>query len=129
MKKTIVVRVLVSVLIAAVVCLSLCGCDDGLKWVKMEVHTEPEKTTYTVGEDHALDFQGGTVLLETLSGSTEIFDMQEYTWQEKQIKGSSDIGRYISSDVNFYLPGEYVVTVWQTSELSCQFTVTVAESP
>ena len=88
--------VLVSGLVGAVGCLSLCGCDDGLKWVKMEVHTEPDKTTYTVGEDHALDFQGGTVLLETLSGSTKIFDMQEYTWQEKQIKGSSDIGRYIA---------------------------------
>ena len=96
----------------------LSACDSGLKYVKMEVETLPEKTVYYVGEDTALQFDGGTVKLTTADGSTSIEEMQSYTVRE-------DPDRGISSNVNFSLPGKYTVTIQQTKGILCHYVIEV----
>ena len=96
----------------------LSACDSGLKYVKMEVETLPEKTVYYVGEDTALQFDGGTVKLTTADGSTSIEDMQSYTVREDPDQG-------ISSNVNFSLPGTYTVTIQQTKGIFCHYVIEV----
>ena len=103
--------------------LLLSSCDSGLKYVKIEVETLPEKTFYYVGEDAALQFDGGTVKLTTLDGSTSIEELLSYSYRQDDVAGGEE--RYISSDVNFNLPGEYTVTIHQTKDLSCQYAIEV----
>lgn len=99
------------------------ACDSGLKYVKMEIETLPEKTVYYVGEDTTLQFDGGTVKLTTADGSTYTEDLSAYTYRPNENPGNEDVS--ITSDVNFNLPGEYTVTVHQTKELSCQYGIEV----
>ena len=101
----------------------LSACDSGLKYVKMEIETLPEKTVYYVGEDTVLQFDGGLVKLTTADGSTSTEDLRSYTYRKES--GSGGEARYISSNVNFDLPGKYTVTVHQTKELSCQYVIEV----
>ena len=96
----------------------LTACDSGLKYIKMEIETLPEKTVYYVGEDTALQFDGGTVKLTTRDGTTCIEDMQSYTVRE-------DPDRGISSTVDFSVPGKYTVTIQQTKGLVCYYVVEV----
>lgn len=117
------ISVCVLLILLIVAALFLSACDSGLKYVKMEVETIPEKIVYYVGEDIALQFDGGTVKLTTADGSTSTEDMRTYTYREEDTAGGED--RFISSNVNFNRPGEYTVTIQQTKELSCQYTIEV----
>ena len=101
------------------------GCDNGSRYIKMSIITMPQKTEYISGKDQVLDFDGGVIKLETLDGREDIISLQAYTYQNREIKKVSDIGMYISSDINFDLPGEYTVTIWQTNSLFCQYSVHV----
>ena len=116
-----------SLLIRFLLCILLfilvfSACDSGLKYVKMEILSLPEKTTYEAGTDRALRFDGGLVRLTTADGSTSVEDLQSYTYQNENVKGK---GMYITSDVDFSAAGVYTVTVWQTEDLFCQYTVEV----
>ena len=116
-------RSLLCLLIGLLVCACLLsGCDSGLKYVSMEVAALPERTVYEAGTDKALRFDGGLIRLTTLDGHTSVEEMQSYTYRNENVSGK---GMCITSDVNFDIPGEYTVTIWQTEKLSCQYTVTV----
>ena len=116
-------RVTFIFLLLVLLALLLSACDSGLKYVKMEIETLPEKTVYYVGEDTSLQFDGGKVKLTTLDGSSSNEDLRSFSYRQEGTAGGED--RYVSSDVNFDLPGEYTVTVHQTKELSCQYGIEV----
>ena len=102
------------------------GCDNGLQYAKMRIATLPEKIVYDSSYDQALSFEGGMVELETIDGTKELIPLQVYAYQNEERKDTGRISSaYISSDVNFAVPGTYTVTVWQTKELYCQFNVIV----
>ena len=106
----------------------LLGCDDGLRYVKMEIKSLPDKTVYYCGKDQVLDFTGGAVVLETYDGRQEIVPMQKYTYQSWSGGAKKNVESYISSDIDFATPGEYTVTIWQHKELYCQFNVFLLQS-
>ncbi len=103
--------------------LLLSACDSGLKYVKMEIETFPEKLVYYVGEDASLQFDGGIVRLTTADGSESLEELRSYAYRQDGMAGEED--RFISSNVNFSVPGEYTVTIQQTKELSCQYVIEV----
>lgn len=100
------------------------ACDSGLRYSKMEIVSLPEKLVYDT-TDTALDFSGGAVRLTTIDGHAETKEMSAYTYQTRQIAKAVDVGRYIFSDVNFSIPGEYTVTIFQTDGVMCSYTITV----
>lgn len=116
-------HITITLLLIVLLALLLSACDSGLKYVRIEIETLPEKTVYFAGEDSFLQFDGGTVRLTTADGSTSTEDMRSYTYRHEEIFGGEDC--YISSDVNFDLPGAYTVTIYQTKELSCQYGIEV----
>ena len=101
----------------------LSACDSGLKYMKMEIETFPEKLVYYVGEDASLQFDGGIVKLITADGSESLEELRSYAYRQDGMAGEED--RFISSNVNFSVPGEYTVTIHQTKELSCQYVIEV----
>ncbi len=103
--------------------LLLSACDSGLKYVKMEIETFPEKLVYYVGEDASLQFDGGTVKLTTANGSESLEELRSFAYRQEVMAGEED--RFISSDVNFSVPSEYTVTIQQTKDLSCQYKIEV----
>jgi len=111
----------IQVAFALVICIILVSaCDNGLRFTNIEVVSVPNKIEYTIGDQTALDFTGGKIRLTTLDGTTEERDLLEYTYHK-----ANDRYPCITSDVNFYVPGEYTVTVWQSNSLSCQYTIIV----
>lgn len=110
-------------MIFILVAVLLSACDSGLKYVKMEMETFPEKLVYYAGEDTFLQFDGGVVKLTTADSSESLEDLRSYAFRWEGTAGSEDC--YISSDVNFSIPGEYTVTVHQTKDLSCQYGIEV----
>ena len=70
-----------------------------------------------------MQFDGGKVKLTTLDGSTSIEELRSYSYRQEDDAGGEDC--YISSDVDFNLPGEYTVTVHQTKDLSCRYVIEV----
>lgn len=106
--------------VLAVLLLFLSACDTGLRFEKIELVTVPYKTSYTTGEDEVLDFTGGQIRLTTLDGRTEDHDFLWFTYHKE-----SNRFPCICSDVNFAIPGEYTVTIWQSDTLYCQYTIVV----
>ena len=107
-----------------IICTLIASCDSGLAYQKMEFLTLPEKTVYKVGEDSILQFDGGMIQLTTRDGRTETRTLNDYTYQHSDCY-QQVVGGFISSNVNFDVPGEYIVTVWQTKDVCCQYVVTV----
>ena len=103
--------------------LLLSACDSGLKYVKMEIETAPEKLVYYVDEDAYLQFDGGVVKLTAADGTVSLEDLRAFAYRQEGMAGGEN--RYISSGVNFSVPGEYTVTIHQTKELSCQYVIEV----
>lgn len=114
------------IMLALLLCVVLAACDSGLAYEKMELLELPARTVYKVGKDDALEFDGGVIRLTTRDGRTETRTLREYTYQHGASYCQPE-GAFISSDVDFDVPGKYTVTVWQTKDVYCQYTVTVEQ--
>lgn len=121
-------KMIIAFLILFIATVMLQGCEDGLRYVKMDIESLPDKTVYYCGKDQVLDFAGGVVALETFDGRRETVPMQKYTYQFDANGAKESFESYISSDINFEIPGEYTVTIWQNKELYCTFNVSLLQN-
>jgi len=106
-------RTLIIVLLILIACV-ICGCDDGLEIIGMEVNTYPEKTKYYARIDTELDLTGGTV---------------NYILKQKTKSEDNMVDEFITvtHEIDFNTPGIYTVTLERHKGI-CQFEIEVVKN-
>lgn len=102
----------------------IVACDAGLRYVSMEIISEPYNCVYPVNYSGDIDFNGGKVLLKTADGHTNEVDMSEY---HVLCDERGDFG--FSTNVDFQSPGCYLVTLHQCQGLESTFEIVVKDFP
>lgn len=113
MKKALLTLIIVVCFLCVV-----CGCDDGLKIVGMEISHYPNRIVYVKGVDHKVDLTGGKVNILLKDG-----DKVELSLDDQYIL-EGDI--LVGDNIDFSKPGIYKVMLTRYTE-SCEFPVQVID--
>jgi hypothetical protein len=98
-----------ALLLFLVIVLTICGCDSGLEYVKLEVMSYPDKTIYVKDVDTSVSVNGLVLKLSTRDGHEEIL---------KEPKG-------FTTNVDFSKEGTYYVTFIITEGVETSFPIQV----
>jgi len=100
--------------------LALSGCDEGLRYNRIEIEKHPSKLVYYIGMDNELYLSDGKIKLTTIDGTTSIFGIEE-------LLPGGNRAFEITHSVDFAKPGFYTVEIRRTSDLSVQLIIQVVD--
>lgn len=108
-------------LLLAFASLTISGCTESSKIVKIEVSSLPDKTTYYATQDDALDLSGTKITLTTKANKTSILDINA-------LEEGNPVFT-ITQSVDFDTVGSYPILVTYAEGITTQFVIEVIEPP